>query len=436
MLVFNIEESPERIFYGQGFFGGTGSLIGPSKSLRISLDGETEEGTNFKIPWTEDYGLVDTSYIDFVSKIKEDSLEATDLVVGLGRKILEMDFELDINDKALIEIVIDPETNSSLSGKGVGTLLMEINTDNKFNMWGDFITIGGNYNFRNLGLIDKKFTLRPGGSVNWEGDPLGAQMNMQAVYQVPGGANPALLLDNPNFNRKIPTEVEIQLQGNLLQPDNPIFAINFPNTNNVVVSEINYRLADPQRSQLQAISLLSQGVFISDVSVSVQGITNNLYEKASDVFSSLLGESDEKLKVGVNYLQGDRSNELDVQTEDRLGLTLSTQISDKILVNGKIGVPVGGFAQTQVVGDVQIDFILNKDNTLRAKVFNKENEFRYIGEDFGYTQGMGLSYDVDFNTFQELIQKIKRKTPKDSLVKPSFSESQENGIEFRDKNQN
>lgn len=436
MLVFNIEESPERIFYGQGFFGGTGKLVGPSKSLRISLVGETEEGTNFKIPWTEDYGLVDTSYIDFVSKTKKDSLETTDAVVGLGRKILEMDFELDINDKALIEIVIDPETNSSLSGRGVGTLLMEINTENKFNMWGDFITIEGNYNFRNLGLIDKKFTLRPGGSVNWEGDPLGAQMNMQAVYQVPGGANPALLLDNPNFNRKIPTEVEIQLQGNLLQPDNPIFAINFPNTNNVVVSEINYRLADPQRSQLQAISLLSQGVFISDVSVSVQGITNNLYEKASDVFSSLLGESDEKLKVGVNYLQGDRNNELDVQTEDRLGLTLSTQISDKILINGKIGVPVGGFAQTQVVGDVQIDFILNKDNTLRAKVFNKENEFRYIGEDFGYTQGMGLSYDVDFNTFQELIQKIKRKKPKDSLRKSSFSELQENGTEFRDKNQN
>jgi hypothetical protein len=400
------------------------------------LVGETEEGTNFKIPWTEDYGLVDTSYIDFVSKTKKDSLETTDAVVGLGRKILEMDFELDINDKALIEIVIDPETNSSLSGRGVGTLLMEINTENKFNMWGDFITIEGNYNFRNLGLIDKKFTLRPGGSVNWEGDPLGAQMNMQAVYQVPGGANPALLLDNPNFNRKIPTEVEIQLQGNLLQPDNPIFAINFPNTNNVVVSEINYRLADPQRSQLQAISLLSQGVFISDISVSVQGITNNLYEKASDVFSSLLGESDEKLKVGVNYLQGDRNNELDVQTEDRLGLTLSTQISDKILINGKIGVPVGGFAQTQVVGDVQIDFILNKDNTLRAKVFNKENEFRYIGEDFGYTQGMGLSYDVDFNTFQELIQKIQRKNPKDSLRKSSFSELQENGIEFRDKNQN
>ncbi len=282
-------------------------------------------------------------------------------------------------------------------------------------MWGDFLTTEGIYNFRNLGLIDKKFSLQPGGTVIWEGDPLGAQMNMEAVYKVPGGANPALLLDNPNFNRKISTDVAIQLQGNLLKPDDPVFKINFPNTNNVVISEINYRLADPQRSQLQAISLLSQGVFISDVSVSVQGITNNLYEKASDVLSNLLGESDEKLKVGVNYLQGDRNNELSVETEDRLGLTLSTQISDKILVNGKIGVPVGGVAQTQVVGDVQIDFILNDEGSLRAKVFNKENEFRYIGEDFGYTQGMGLSYDVDFNTFQELIQKIKRKARRDSI---------------------
>lgn len=300
-------------------------------------------------------------------------------------------------------------------------------------MWGDFLTTEGIYNFRNLGLIDKKFSLQPGGTVIWEGDPLGAQMNMEAVYKVPGGANPALLLDNPNFNRKIPTDVAIQLQGNLLKPDDPVFKINFPNTNNAVVSEINYRLADPQRSQLQAISLLSQGVFISDVSVSVQGITNNLYEKASDVLSNLLGESDEKLKVGVNYLQGDRNNELSVETEDRLGLTLSTQISDKILVNGKIGVPVGGVAQTQVVGDVQIDFILNDEGSLRAKVFNKENEFRYIGEDFGYTQGMGLSYDVDFNTFQELIQKIKRKARRDS-IKTISPVSQPKLVEFRDKN--
>ena len=73
----------------------------------------------------------------------------------------------------------------------------------------------------------------------------------------------------------------------------------------------------------------------------MQGITNNLYQKASDVFTNLLGDNNEKLKIGVNYLQGDKSALLDVATEDRLGFTLSTKISEKILLNGKIGVPIG-----------------------------------------------------------------------------------------------
>ncbi len=434
MLVFDILESPERVFYGQGFFKGSGQLMGPTKSMQIVLDGETAEGTNIKIPWSEEYGLVDTSFIDFISKSQNGIAAQESPQDRIVSKVLDMNFEIDVTEEAQIEIVIDPETNSSLSGRGVGTLLMEINTDDKFNMWGDFLTTEGVYNFKNFGVIEKKFILQSGGTVNWEGDPLGAQMNMEAVYEVPGGANPAVLLDNPNFNRKIPTEVAIQLQGNLLKPDNPIFSIDFPNTNNIVVSEINYRLADPQRSQLQALSLLSQGVFISDVSVSVQGITNNLYEKASDMFSSLLGQNDEKLKVGVNYLQGERNNELDIETEDRLGLTLSTQLSDRILLNGKIGVPVGGVAQTQVVGDVQIDFILNEEGSLRAKVFNKENEFRYIGQDFGYTQGMGLSYKVDFNSFQDLIQKLKRKKEQDSISDIPSIEAQKSVLQFRSKN--
>ena len=231
-------------------------------------------------------------------------------------------------------------------------------------------------------------------------------MDLEAIYKVPGGANPALLLDNPNFNKKIPTEVIIKLQGNLLKPDDPIFEINFTNASGVVKSEINYRLSDPQVSQLQAISLLSQGIFISEVSVSMQGITNNLYEKASDLFSNLLGTNKGKLILGLNYLQGDKSEYLDFDSEDRLGVTLSTQITDRILINGEIGVPVGGVEETLIVGDVQIDFILNEDGTLKAKVFNKENEFRYIGDELGYTQGVGVSYEVDFETFRELIYKI------------------------------
>ncbi|MFL2598103.1 MAG: translocation/assembly module TamB domain-containing protein [Flavobacteriaceae bacterium] len=429
MLLLNTEQKPESLFFGQGYLGGTVHIEGPTKNLKISLQGNTEKGTYIKIPWAENYGLSDTSFLSFINKkgsyLSENKLKTNSLKDIKG---LELDFELDVNNNAIVEIVIDKESGSYLSGRGAGNLLMEVNTKGKFNMWGDFITDNGIYNFKNLGLIDKKFNLKPGGSIVWEGNPLEAQMSLEAVYDVPGGANPALLLDNPNFNKNIPTEVLIRLQGNLLKPDDPIFEIDFPNTSGTVASEINYRLSDPQRSQMQALSLLSQGIFINEVSVSMQGITNNLYQKASDIVSNLISEDDDKLKVGIDYLQGDKSQLLDIATEDRLGFTLSTKISDKILLNGKIGVPIGGLEQTLIVGNVQIDFILNDEGSLRAKVFNKENEFRYIGDELGYTQGVGLSYDVDFNTFKDMIQKIV--TNKRNLIEKgdSFIESEKDEI--------
>ena len=409
IMMVDIPKDDDAIFYGNGFFKGDIVLSGPSKNLNINVKGETQEGTIINIPWAEDYGIIDPSFIDFKDKSKlfTNLSNETDFKSILG---LEMDFELDIDSDAEIAIVIDSESGSFLKGKGGGNILMEINTQGKFNIWGDYIVSEGIYNFKNLSLIDKKFTLKPGGTIGWEGDPYSAIMNIEAIYKVPGGANPALLLDNPNFNKKIPTDVIIKLQGNLLRPDDPIFQINFPNASGVVKSEINYRLSDPQISQLQAISLLSQGIFISEVSVSMQGITNNLYEKASDIFSNLIGGDEGKFIFGVNYLQGDKSEYLDLDSENRLGLTLSTQITDKILINGEIGVPFGGVEETLIVGDVQIDFILNEDGSLKAKVFNRENEFRYIGDELGYTQGVGVSYEVDFETFSELISKIiKRK---------------------------
>tara|TARA_B110000285_G_scaffold235558_1_gene318063 strand:- start:4997 stop:9367 length:4371 start_codon:yes stop_codon:yes gene_type:complete len=436
MLLLNTLQTEESLFFGKGFLGGQVNIEGPIKNLIISLEGATQNGTSIKIPWAENYGLSETSFISFIDKNKKLVLsEKSEEVVINEIKGVEMNFDLDVTNQAEVEIVIDQETGSYLRGRGGGNLFMEINTNGKFNMWGDFITFDGIYNFKNLGIIDKKFNVKPGGTIVWEGNPLEAKMDLEAIYDVPGGANPALLLDNPNFNKKIPTEVLIRLEGNLLKPDNPIFEINFPNTSGIVASEINYRLADPQRSQLQALSLLSQGIFINEVSVSMQGITNNLYQKASDIFSDLIGEENDKLKVGIDYLQGDKSALLDIATEDRLGFTLSTKISDRILLNGKIGVPVGGLQQTLIVGNVQIDFILNDEGSLRAKVFNKENEFRYIGDELGYTQGVGISYEVDFETFKEFIHKITtvNMSPIDSNISEINTE-EPSLIEFVKKN--
>jgi len=407
LYIINKEFSENENFYGKAFIGGDILINGPTNNVRINIDGITMDGTSIIIPNSQNYSVEEFSFIKFSdinSYSNVDSKSKNQVLKTV--KTLDLNMNLEINNSADIEITIDRETGSYISGNGNGNLFMEIDSDGKFNMFGDFTTKEGIYNFRNLALIDKKFQLKQGGSIIWDGEPLGAQMNIQATYNVPGGANPALLLDNPNFNKKIPTDVEIKLTGDLTKPDSPDFEIFFPNTSSTVTSEINYKLNDPEIRQLQAISLLTQGIFINEVSVSIEGVTNNIYEKVSEVFSDILGGSQGPLEVGLNYLQGDKSDILDIKTEDRFGVTLSTKISDKILFNGKIGVPIGGIEETLIIGDVQIDFILNEDGSLKAKVFNKENEFRYIGDELGYTQGLGLSYQVDFQTFRDLLSKI------------------------------
>ena len=407
LYILNKEYNESEGFYGRAYMGGDIKINGPTNQVSIDINGVTKSGTSITIPKSNNYTIDDFSFITFtdLNSYSQQSLDSEN-ISGKINKTLDLNMNLQINDSAELEITIDQETGSYLSGKGNGDLLMEIDSDGKFNIYGDFTTTEGIYNFRNLALIDKKFQLKNGGTITWDGDPLSAQMNIQATYEVPGGANPALLLDNPNFNKKIPTDVDIKLTGELTKPDSPDFEIFFPNTSSTVTSEINYRLNDPEVRQLQAISLLTQGIFINEVSVSIEGVTNNIYEKVSEVFSDILGGSQGPLEVGLNYLQGDKSEILDIKTEDRFGVTLSTKISDKILFNGKIGVPIGGIEETLIIGDVQIDFILNEDGTLRAKVFNKENEFRYIGDELGYTQGIGLSYQVDFQTFRSLLSKI------------------------------
>jgi hypothetical protein len=195
--------------------------------------------------------------------------------------------------------------------------------------------------------------------------------------------------------------------------------VEFPNASSVVRSELEYRINDRASRELQALFLVTQGAFYSEFAIGQNAITGNLVERASSLVNDIFADEDGKFQVGLNYVQGDRTP--DQQTVDRFGLTLSTQITDRVLINGQVGVPVGGVTESLIVGDVEIEFLLNEEGTLRAKVFNRENNIQFIGEEIGFTQGVGLSYSVDFDTFKELIRKIMDK----EIVKTEEEKEQE-----------
>lgn len=404
MLALDTKDSDDAAYYGTAFIDGSANIKGPLNELVINVNAKSEKGTSIKIPISDSEATSERDFIKFTSS-KELSKQKDGKAKEKTYNGVELNFDFKITPDAEVEVIINKNTGHALKGRGYGSLGMEINTLGKFKMYGDFIVDSGEYNFKYGGIIDKKFIVKKGGTINWEGDPFNATLNMEAIYKTE--ANPSILLDNPSFNKKIPTEVSIKLTDKLSNPV-PEISINFPTVSSVLRSELDYKLSNTDTRQTQALYLLSSGSFLSDKGVAENAITGNLLERAGTLFEDIFSSEDDKLKLSPYYVQGSGRNS-DLRTDSRVGVTLSTQLNDRVTINGKVGVPVGGINESVIVGDVEVQLRLNEDGSLKARVFNKENDIRYIGEGIGYTQGVGISYEVDFNTFKELLSKILNK---------------------------
>jgi hypothetical protein len=271
-------------------------------------------------------------------------------------------------------------------------------------MYGDFIVSEGIYKFIYGGVIQKDFTVVPGGSLVWEGDPLQAEINIEAVHDGIN-ANPSILLDNP-INQSIPVEVNIHLTDKLELPTLD-FELRFPNVNSTLNSELEYRLSDKDKKQFQALSLLATGAFRSELSFGTQDALGLVSDRVTTMLNDIISSENGNFDIGLNFELGE--NNPNYVTDSRVGVTLSTRLSDRVLINGKVGVPIGGVNETVIAGNFEVEVLLNEDRTLSLKFFNRENSIQNFGEQIGYMQGLGLSYNVEFDNLNELFQKLFKK---------------------------
>ena len=414
LLALDTKDSEDAAFFGQAYISGYASIKGPTSSLFIDVNAKSNKGTDIKIPVNDSGSIGSNGYIHFLSPKEKYDLKKG-IVETTNYNGLELNFDLDITRDADIEVILNRDSGHGMKGNGYGTLNLAINTLGKFEMNGDFQVWNGKYNFKYGGLIDKSFDVKKGGTIIWSGDPLRAELNLEAVYKTQ--ANPGVLLENPSFNKKVPVDVTIGITGNLSNPE-PDFNIDFPTVSSVLKSEIQTKLDDKDVRQKQALVLLSTGSFLSADGINQTNlVANNLFEKASGLFDDLFQDKDSKIKLGIGYNTASKTPGL--ETNGQFDLNISSQLSERITVNGKLGVPVGGVNESAIVGNVEVQYRVNEDGTLNLRLFNRENEINYIGEGVGYTQGLGLSYEVDFDTFQEFVNKIFKKKKVIVFEKPT-----------------
>ncbi len=415
LLALDTKETETSLFYGTAFIDGNANISGLAENLTIDVTARTLKGTEFIIPLSDVKTVEESNLISFKTKnIKSNLFDYMELSEFEQVKGLSMNFNLDITKDAVAEIVIDKNSGSSLRGSGTGNLVLEIDTKGKFNMFGDFTIDQGNYNFSYGGIINKPFKARKGGTISWTGNPYLAELNIDAVHTV--YANPKSLLENINTNRRIPVDLVTRITGELYSTQQE-FDIVIPNSSSTVSNELDFILNnnDTNERMRQFFSLLITKNFFNENNNSNAGgsaITGTTTDLISGVLSDILNSPDSKLQLDVGYSVADKSAVDNLNLGDQFDIAGEIQLSDRVLINGNMGIPVGTGSDNSVVGEVKVEFLMNEEGSFRTTIFNRQNEIQYSDEEEGYTQGVGMSYQIDFDRLSEVWAKFRKKRKK------------------------
>ena len=407
LLVLNTRDHEGALYYGTGLMGGRTTIKGYTDELVIDVEARTNPGTEFYVPLGNVSTVNNSRLIHFESPQESEDDEIREEIVFERLKGLTLNFDLEVTREAMAQIVLDRATGSILKGSGTGDLALNIDTNGKFEMYGDLTIDNGEYQFKNI--VNKDFIVLKGGTIVWDGSPYEAQVNITAVNYTK--ANPSVLLDEIASSRKIDVELYTYITGNLSSP-NLNFDVKIPNASSMVASELDFKLRNEDDRLTQFFSVLATGAFARTEDNKTNfnsnaAIAGTVAQKASQLLSNMLESENDNFQVGVTYDIGTENSVKDVTTDDQLGVEVSGRIGDKVMVSGKVGVPVGSNTNSNVIGEVEVKVPLNAQETLQAKVYNRQNEIQFdVIEGEGYTQGVGISYRLDFSNGREFMEKI------------------------------
>ncbi len=404
--MLNTNSTHNALYYGSAFASGDINIGGFSNSLLIDVDVVSEKNTVLSIPLTGAKEISSSDFITFVSKeIKEEVKETVSDLAGI-----QMNFQFEVNQNTELQIIFDDNVGDVMKAKGNGNIQMKINTKGDFNMYGDYIVNEGDYLFTLKNVINKRFRIRPGGTIVWSGDPLDAKLDLTAYYRLRSSlVDLNLPIDSTAARKRVPVEVNLKMRNNILNPEID-FDIYLPSLEENTSAMIDASIVNEEEMNRQVFSLLMLNKFAAPQSgLQASGAVGASYsELLANQLTNLLSKSkvSEYVEIGVNEI---KSDELEVAVSKSF-------FNDRVVVSGNIGSSSNqNEVQSQsssVVGDFNIEYVIKKDGKLKANAFRKSNDYNLFNSNFApYTEGVGLFYREDFNTWLGLMKKVFSKRP-------------------------
>lgn len=410
MLILESTEAESPTYYGTVFADGLLAVTGTTSNVELLINATTRPNTIFNILPLGKGDMHENTYIKFTTPSKNGN---KGIIVDYDAITSSVTAELNvkIEPTAQICVIVNPRTNNMIKATGSGDLQLTINKSGDLNIFGDYIIENGMYNFSFENLLNKQFIINRGSSLSWDGAPYNARIDLIAKYSTKASLYDLVAgngdATNSDIKRRVPVNVNIQLSERLADP-NIKFNIDIPSSLNFNQYTFDQYVNSEEEMNRQAISLLLSNRFsvVQENAGQSQNntsgyVTTTLSELVSNQISNWISQNKYNLNLGVNYRPGDEV------TNEEYGVALSTQIlNNKIVLSGNIGYGrnLTKSSDGSVIGDFDIEYKINKSGNLRAKAYTHSNN-DVIYETSPTTQGIGISFSEEFNTFGELMRK-------------------------------
>lgn len=400
LLCLNTNSTDNKLYYGTAFASGNIKIKGRPSNLNFDVNATTGKDTRFYIPLSVETEVSDYNYITYLRNNTSNEVAVqvdNQYIPNLSG--IQMDFKLHVTPEAEVQIIFDSKMGDIIKARGNGEIQMSINTMGTFDMVGEYIIQQGDYLFTLQNVINKKLDIQPGSTIRWSGDPLNAQVDITALYRKKVSLAPLFSADEKEMQGNATVDCQVFITGGLLKP-NVKYGIDLPYAQEDIKEKVRSRIKTDEEltKQILSIIIMSQFYYVEgregeNAGKYAPGV--NASELLSNQLSNWLSQISNDVDIGINY------NPKTELSPSEVELILSTQLfNDRLSVNGSF--------DTKNVVEFDLDYKLNESGNLRARAYNRPNDFQTQDQNNSnttYTQGVGIFYMEEFSSFQELMHK-------------------------------
>jgi hypothetical protein len=364
-LAMNVPKSRNELYYGRAFGAGNILFTGDFARTDIYVDATVGDSTELYIPIQTTSSNSNIDFIDFVDKYNKNFKQEPKVDEEDNNQIkgLSLDMNLNVTEKAKVEIIFNEQAGDKISGKGRGNLQILIPRGNAMQMFGNYIIEEGDYLFTLYNIASKKFNVKRGGTITWTGDPFGANINIEAQY---GDIRTSVANFIPEYlissseevvneaSQTTKVDLSLKLQGELLKPVIN-FDIRFPNVKGrlgtFLESKMRTLKQDLNGLNRQVFGLIVVGQFLpSDFAVAgpdviyntlSEFVSNQLSVLVTELFSEVIDEGTALSGIDFDIAYYQQQN-LSLQGADNISAGDELQIGQRLnFFNDKLVVYLG-----------------------------------------------------------------------------------------------